>query len=515
MARGSVYKRCPCGVTGTPAKGKKPSIPACRKKHGTWWFRVEAGRDPVTGKRRQPSQGGFATRDDAEEALGNYVADLRAGTAAADLKTTVAKWLRTWLDEVASTLEPSTVVAYRRHVESYIVPALGAIRLRDLRRSHVEALWAELGKLQDTEVSRRDQVLAFVAARADGVPVRDVRAEFGEAGASHLNDLRRAGAVRAVRRGVYVAVADATAAGGLRRAGRGGSRVMQRSPRTVDSVRRTLRAALSAAVRRGLISVNVASGRMDAIGKLGRAESDWWEPAELAAFLDAADVDRWAALWVVAAFSGLRRGELCGIRWADVTLTGPTPGITVRQRVMSLPGEHVCPVCGAVHRGRRIRPGAKTEAGVRWVPLTGDSVRELIAHRAAQEAARVPWGSDYNDHDLVFCLEDGSPLQPNDVTKRHAEIVKAAGLRPIRLHDMRHTAASLLLAGGMPVELVSLILGHSSPAVTRAVYAHVLRAPALEGAEAGAALVRPARGAQSVHSAPGSSWQRPGGDATK
>jgi integrase len=513
MARGSVYKRCPCGTTGTPGK------PACRKRHGSWWWRVEAGKDPATGKRRQPAQGGFSTQVEAQDALDDYRHRLATGTVADDHQMTVGAFLTGVFLPLCEArtadgdMSPATLTGYRSHIHGFIVPALGSIRLRDLRRGHVESLLAELGKRQDPEVSRRGQVLAWIAKHPDGVRVAEIRAKFGPSGSSHVNDLRREGILTTPKRGMVVVSASAeTVKGVARRAGRGGRQVEQRRPRTVDSVRRTLRAALGVAERRGLIAMNPAQGRIDSIGKIGRADVSWWEPEELLAFLDVAGKDPLSALWTLAAFTGLRRSELCGIRWVDLDLTSSTPGVTVWQRVIAQAGEHTCSVCQGVHRGRLIRANAKTEAGVRWVPLTGESVRELVPHRVGQDAARIPWGDDYTDHGLVFALEDGSPLKPNDVTKRHAELIESAGLRPIRLHDMRHTACSLLLASGTPVEVVAMILGHASPSVTRGIYAHVLRGPATAGMEAAVDLVRHASRAHSVHSIDGSDDRGFGGD---
>ncbi len=435
--RGSVFKRCPCG-TLTNAKGERV---ACRKDHGSWCWRADAGRDPKTQKRRQASGAGYATKAEAEAALDAYLTAQRTGQWADDERTTVAAWLDTWLQECAERLEPKTVVGYESHVRLYLRPHLGHRRLRDLRRTHVEAM------------------------------LRAVAAE--PASAAH---------------------------------GRGGRVSASRSARTLDAVRRTLRSALSSAQRRGLVAVNVAEGRFDALPKLGRAETKWWQPEDVAAFLRTVEGDRLFALYEVAAFAGLRRGELCGLRWADVDLDGG--GVQIRHSLSGLAGEHACSICGQTHRGRRFK-APKTDAGSRWVPLVDASVSALLAHRAQQEWERQLWDDAYSDHGLVFCQEDGTPLRPDAVSKAFDARAEASGLARIRLHDMRHGAASLLLAAGVPVEVVAMILGHASPAVTRSVYAHVLRGPAREGMRAAAALVRADERAQSVHRLPESDAGEP------
>jgi integrase len=105
----------------------------------------------------------------------------------------------------------------------------------------------------------------------------------------------------------------------------------------------------------------------------------------------------------------------------------------------------------------------------------GPAQNALRAHWAAQLEERAEFGPDYRDHDLVFCYVDGTPLPPDLLTREFKAHASACGLPPIRLHDMRHGACSLLLSGGVPLEIVQMILGHSSPAITRQVYAHILR----------------------------------------
>ncbi|HEX8509073.1 MAG TPA: tyrosine-type recombinase/integrase [Propionibacteriaceae bacterium] len=116
----------------------------------------------------------------------------------------------------------------------------------------------------------------------------------------------------------------------------------------------------------------------------------------------------------------------------------------------------------------------------------GSSARvALAAHREAQLSERAMFGSDYHEHDLVFCYVDGDPLRPDLVSREFDAHASACGLPAIRLHDMRHGACSLMLPGGVPIEVVQMILGHSSPAVTRRVYAHLMGRATAEQFEAG------------------------------
>jgi integrase len=112
-----------------------------------------------------------------------------------------------------------------------------------------------------------------------------------------------------------------------------------------------------------------------------------------------------------------------------------------------------------------------------------------MAHRLQQDSERATWGAAYSDHGLVFAREDGTPIAPQRVTKRFAQLVSAAGLRPIRLHDLRHGQASLMLAAGVPIAVVSKRLGHSTITLTSDTYSHMLQGVGRDAAERAAALV--------------------------
>jgi integrase len=431
--RGSIRKRCQC----RDKDGRR--IHGCRKAHGSWTFTIDVGVDASTARRKQLVRSGFSTRDEAQEAMTSAMNAVNTGMWTDDKAITVGRWLDQWLDEFAAkNRSPKTLAGYRSHVRLLWRPQLGHLRLRDLRRGHIE--------------------------RALGTLVAEQKGE--------------------------------------RSPGNAGSFVTTRSAGTVDNYRRTLRAALAVAVRRELLPLNPALGRMDAIPDR-RYDDDLviWEPEETARFLEYVRGDRLAALYEVAAFSGLRRAELCGLRWSDLTDDGA--GARIRQTVVELtrsqagPGDLVCPTCGAEHVGRLIK-GPKSRAGRRWVPLAAPAREALRAHRRAQLGERADFGPDYRDHDLIFCRIDGDPIRPSDVTKEFKSHVRDCGLPMIRLHDTRHGACSLLLAGGVPIEVVQMILGHASPEVTRKVYGHLMKSSAADQVEVASQLVTKHRREQSV-----------------
>jgi integrase len=187
-----------------------------------------------------------------------------------------------------------------------------------------------------------------------------------------------------------------------------------------------------------------------------------WTAEELRRFLEHVNSERLAALWTLAASTGMRRGEILGLRWVDVDLDRAR--VAVRQTLVA---------------GRQVATSEpKTSRGRRSIALDPRTVAELRAWRAAQLEERLAWGPGYRDTGLVFTREDGSPLHPEWLSDAFAWRIKQAGLPPIRVHDLRHTHASLGLAAGVPIKVISERLGHSSSNFTADAYQHVT--PALE-----------------------------------
>lgn len=391
----------------------------------------------TTGKRRQETKGGFATEKEARKALTDALARLDRGTYVQPTRLTVAQYLEQWLAG-KGRLRASTVRSYREHLDLYLQPGLGHVRLGDLREVDIERLYAAMGQLGRPDPASSPELARLLAAR-------------------------RAVALR--------------------------------KPLTAARIRRvhaTLLSALGSAVKRKLVSHNAAQHVELAHGRRPKAVvwtedrvTAWqrtgvrpavavWTAEQAGAFLDAAAGHRLYPMFHLIAYRGLRRGEAVGLRWQDADLDAGVLRIT--QQVIQL--------------GWATEVGdPKTDSGAHTVTLDSRSVAALRRWRAAQHSERELWGSAWYQTGLMFTREDGSQLHPDTVTTVFERLHREAGLPPIRLHDLRHTAASLALAAGVPLKVVSEQLGHSSLAITADTYTSVLPAVAQAAAEAVADVI--------------------------
>jgi len=228
----------------------------------------------------------------------------------------------------------------------------------------------------------------------------------------------------------------------------------------------TLHNALKCAVKWGLLIRNP----VDAIDAphTTNTEMKVMSEEDLNAFLEVVKPTPYYSLFYLALFTGMRRSELLGLRWSDVDL-------------------FLCQisVARAMHRlknGEIVFRPPKTAKGRRIVSLSPSTALAIKEHRETQEMIRLMQGLRLNDKDLVFSKEDGSPLVPNAITSAWQRLAKRAGLQGIRLHDARHTHASLMLKHGIHPKIVQERLGHSTIAITLDTYSHVT--PGLQEAAA-------------------------------
>ncbi len=239
------------------------------------------------------------------------------------------------------------------------------------------------------------------------------------------------------------------------------------APATVRRAHATLRAALQDALRWRLIASNPAA--LVSPPRVPQREMKALGPEEARALLQAAQGTHLEALWVLAITAGLRQGELLALRWDDVDLGGGSVKVTgtlarVRREARADGETKTCQVIAT----------PKTARSRRRVEIGTLAVDALRAHRRSQVGERLRSANLWTDKGLVFCGPTGGFLQPVSVSGELRRLLTAAGLPIIRFHDLRHTAATLLLSRDVNPKKVSEMLGHSTVAITLDTYSHVL-----------------------------------------
>ncbi|WP_395111581.1 tyrosine-type recombinase/integrase [Actinomadura sp. SCN-SB] len=478
------------------------------KNHGSWGYQLELP-PTAAGDRRAPLRRyGFATQDvaqtdmnQAKELLAIAGDDETARVQIADLivatvrdtkalpepeevrrkmrtgqdlarSVTVGEYLESWLAG-RKNLREGTRRSYTNHIHLYLNPHLGRIRLDRLRVRDVDRIFDAIDELNET----------ITRARESG-------------------DLKLRAKVK-----------------GRRMVG----------PATKQRIRATLRSALSKAVRERLIEVNVAAlvelpsgkapkalvwtderiaawerdfaahietmnarrkrqsqlephkrigeriNRLDAyIGAPRPSKVMVWTPALTRTFLDRARGHRLYAQYHLIAFRGLRRGESCGLRWSDLDLTNGAA--TIRWQITQIGPD--------TFEGQ-----PKTYAGEATISLDSSTIKVLRAHKARQNAERLAAGDAWVETGYVFTTPLGEPVTPNQVTEQFEQLSMEAGLPPIRLHDLRHGAATFLLAAGYDMKVVQETLRLSSITIAADIYTSLLPQLARQSAEDAAAVV--------------------------
>jgi integrase len=300
-------------------------------------------------------------------------------------KVTLGEYLTKWITEVhASQLKKTALARYTVVIENYLIPELGAIKLQDLRPSHVQGFYTHL----------------LTTPREKGKPL---------------------------------------------------------SPRTVSLIGTVLKTAIKYAVDvDGVLSVNPVTKVPLPKGK-GTTPTPW-SIEELNTFLDVARSHRLFFFFRLSAFTGARRGELLALRWSDFDGSS----ITISKNRGSVNGE--------VIEQNSTKGGTN---GQRPVMLDKETVELFNAHRRRQLEERFALGENWNDTGYVFVQEDGLPIYPNTTSHVFTKLSKKAGVRPIRLQDLRHLHATELLRLGEPLHVVANRLGHRDAMVTATIYAHV------------------------------------------
>jgi integrase len=357
-----------------------------RRGRISWRLKLDIGRDPVTGRRLTRFATVRGTKRQAEAELARLVAAHDIGTLVEPSKTTLADYMRSWI-ETAATLRLSSKTAERYHqlIERQIIPHLGAHPLQKLKPAHVAAWHAVL----------------LSAGGKDGSPL---------------------------------------------------------TARTVGHAHRVLHKALADAARYELLTRNPAS--LVSPPRVTDAEMQILSADQVKAVLAAIRETPIFPQVVVLLSTGMRRGELMGLQWGDLDLEA---GKVRVERAVEKTKAH----------GLRIKT-PKTKHGRRTITLPAGAVEVLRQHRKAQIEIRLALGLGRLLEDaFVFGTIEGAVRDPDRITQDWKRFTAARGLPRVTLHALRHAHASALIASGADPVTVSRRLGHGSPVVTMAVYAHL------------------------------------------
>lgn len=228
------------------------------------------------------------------------------------------------------------------------------------------------------------------------------------------------------------------------------------SPRSIRYIHRNLSKALDQAMKMQIIKKNVAT--LVTIPKVKPYNAEVYNEAEVVTMINKAKGTDMEVPITLAVTLGLRRGELLGLKWSEIDLD---------EGKMTISNNLVSTSSGAVLKT------PKTNTSCRTLELSEGIVSLLKKHRLAQKENKMKLGSAYIDNDLVCCYPDGNIIQPKNFSKKFSNFLKRNGLKHIRLHDLRHTNATLMLSYGIPAKVASERLGHSSISITLDLYSHV------------------------------------------
>ena len=234
------------------------------------------------------------------------------------------------------------------------------------------------------------------------------------------------------------------------------------SPSTVIYYHSVLHNALDTAVKWGLVSRNVCD--LVTPPRKARFEIKPFTTEQVQGFFVAMRGHKWEALFTLALATGMRQGELLGLKWQDINFS--TGMLQVRRILVRIPSE----TSGKVF----IEAEPKTEKSRRSITIASFALEALKQHRVHQVETRLKAGAFLEEHDYVFCTLVGTHLRPSHVVDEFKKLLKTADLPDIRFHDLRHSAATLLLGLGVHAKVVQEMLGHTQISMTMDIYSHVL-----------------------------------------
>ncbi|WP_431239258.1 tyrosine-type recombinase/integrase [Mycolicibacterium aichiense] len=423
-----------------------------RGKSWTYRFRA-AERDAATGEFVWINKGGFATEKEAWKACRDAMHEADQGRVVKPSTRTVAQFLNEWLTAVEPSLDATTWRNWSDYARWYVVPHIGSERLQQLNEPALLRLYAKL--LAEGRVKRdNDTVMYQYWSKRLAEGVEPTPRQVSEACNTSIHAARSA--VRRYRSGITPKQISL----GL-------------APKTVRNIHAFLHRALVDAVAWKYLIDNPASHVKPP--KQPRTRRQVWDSTQIQRFLGHVRQDRFAALFLLELTTGIRRGQVCGLKWDAVDLDAGK--ITLHNNRVVVGGQ------------ARDKAGGKTRNADRTISIDRTTTTVLRDWRQLQEAERAFYQTDYHPGDYVFTYQDGRPVHPQSIRQRFDRLAAAAGLPRITFHDLRHSYATGALRAGVSPKVVSERIGHANVGFFLETYAHVLDNDDREAAEQAASFL--------------------------
>jgi integrase len=420
----------------------------------TWTYRFRSPeRDSATGNYPWISEGGFLTEKEGWKACREAMSEADRGRVVKPSTRTVAQFLAEWLAAIEPTIDATTWQNWKDYAHAYVIPRIGGGRLQGLNEPELLKLYGKLLAEGRVKVDRNADMYAFWSSQlAKGTdPTPRVVAD---ACGTTIHAARSA--VRRYKSGII----PKQMSPGL-------------APKTVRNIHAMIHRALADAVAWKYIRDNPASNVRPP--KRTRTRRQVWTPGQIQSFLTSIRQDRFAALFLLELTTGIRRGQVCGLKWTSVDLD--VGEITVHDNRVVVAGH------------ARDKAGGKTVNADQTIAIDRATVAALRAWRGVQDREREFFGSDYHPGHYVFTFEDGRPPHPDTIRQRFDRLAAAAGLSRITFHDLRHSYATGALKAGVSAKVVSDRIGHANVGFFLQTYAHVLGNDDREAAEQAASFL--------------------------
>jgi integrase len=420
------------------------------RRGNSWSYMFDIEPDPLTGKRRQANGSGYKSERAAWKACREAIAEYERGELVSKEKRKVGPALDEWLTRIEHSIKPSMAQNWRNYANFYVKPYIGERDVQDVDGAVCDALYAKL--LAEGRVKARPKA----ATKERPVHVR----RFTSAGKElvcrpYPHDPIRCYRVHAENDPLLGQPIEPSKRIRQTTKARPGKPPLNPGlePKTVVNTHRMLHRAWADFERWGWAKRNVVSdAHPPRVPRKGRKV---WTVGQLQTFLQRSRQDRFFALWVLEATSGMRRCELAGAQVDLIDLEAGTLQIEATRVVVD---------------GKVIESDGKTENAQHLLALDPFTLAVLKLHVETLDQERRDFGPDYLDHGVLFCWENGKPPHPDTITRRFKRLARDAGLPEIDLHDVRHSYATAGRNAKIDWKALSKRIGHADVAFTMKQY---------------------------------------------